>query len=63
MLKKNKKIIKILSCQKEFMRNRDFLNLALYIPKLKNVHVIWRNHPSIKNNKLLNLEKNLQILN
>ena len=34
-----------------------FFNLALYLLKLKNVHIIWRNHPSIRNNKLLNLEK------
>ena len=56
--KKNKKIIKILFLPEGIYEEQEiFLNLALYILKLKNVHVIWRNHPSIKNNKLLNLEK------
>ena len=56
--KKNKKIIKFLFLPEGIYEEQEiFLNLALYILKLKNVHVIWRNHPSIKNNKLLNLEK------
>ena len=56
--KKNKKIIKILFLPEGIHEEQEiFLNLALYLLKLKNVHVIWRNHPSIKNNKLLNLEK------
>jgi len=55
---KNKKIMKILFLPEGIYEEQEiFYNLAVYLLKLKNVQIIWRNHPSVKNNKLSYLEK------